>query len=67
MEREQALEMLRFLLECKEGQTAEYINANEAAFLEAVCVAAGCIQKQLHFQRVIHNTVFECFLMAQEE
>lgn len=59
--------MLGYLLECKEGQTAEYINANEAAFREAVGIAAGCIKKQLHFQRVINNTVLECFMLTHEE
>ena len=63
---EKALELLGFLQECKEGQTAGYINANEAAFREAVEVA-GCIKKQLHFQRVINDAVFECFMLAHEE
>ena len=47
---EKALELLGFLQECKEGQTAGYINANEAAFREAVEVAAGCIKKQYIFR-----------------
>ena len=65
MSLEKALELLGFLQECKEGQTAGYINANEAAFREAVEVAAGCIKK--HFQRVINDAVFECFMLAHEE
>ena len=59
MSLEKALELLGFLQECKEGQTAGYIDANE--------VAAGCIKKQLHFQRVINDAVFECFMLAHEE
>ena len=45
----------------------EIFFANEAAFREAVEVAAGCIKKQLHFQRVINDAVFECFMLAHEE
>ena len=59
--------MLGYLLECKEGQTAEYINANEAAFREAVGVAAGCIEKQLQLQRVVNNAIFEFVMLLHEE
>lgn len=67
MDMRTAEELLRFLLECKEGQTAEYFAANESAFREAVGVAAGCIKKQLQFQRVINNAVFESIMLLHEE
>lgn len=47
MSLENALELLGFLQECKEGETADYLTANEEAFQDAVKVAASCIEKQL--------------------
>lgn len=67
MDLKTAEDLLDFLLECKEGQTAEYLAANEKAFREAVGVAAGCIKKQLQFQRVVNNAVFEFFMLLHEE
>lgn len=67
MDLKTAEEMLGFLLECKEGQTAEYFAANEKAFREAVGVAAGCIKKQLQIQSVVNNAVFEFLMLLHEE
>ena len=67
MDMRTAEDLLGFLLECKEGQTAEYVATNEKAFREAVGVAARCIKKQLQFQRVVNNAVFESIMLLHEE
>lgn len=67
MSLENALELLGFLLECKEGETAAYLTANEEAFQDAVKVAAACIEKQLQIQRIINNAMRQCMILLHEE
>ena len=55
------------LQECKEGETAAYLTANEEAFREAVKVAAACIEKQLQIQRIINNAMRQCMILLHEE
>lgn len=67
MSLENALELLGFLQECKEGETAAYLTANEEAFREAVKVAAACIEKQLQIQRIINDAMRQCMILLEEE
>lgn len=67
MSLENALELLGFLQECKEGETAAYLTANEEVFREAVKVAAACIEKQLQIQRIINNAMRQCMILLHEE
>jgi hypothetical protein len=67
MDLKTARDLLGFLLECKEGNTAEYLNANEQAFKEAVGVAVGCINKQLQLQRVVNDAMFKFVMLLHEE
>ena len=67
MSLENALELLGFLQECKEGETAAYLTANEEAFREAVKVAGACFGKQLQIQRVINKAMRQCMILLHEE
>ncbi len=67
MSLENALELLGFLQECKEGETAAYLTPNEKAFQEAVKVAVACIEKQLQIQRIINDAMRQCMILLEEE